>query len=148
MYGRLHISAIKVAMLLAAADWADKDGHGSITISLPHWNRALFITERWRKSLHRLEQRVIGSAEDISLDTIQNKEDANAYRVLLFIADKDGSIAKHSDVKRKFHRFNLDQIIQKLVNANLIEQVTIQSGSKRKRTATAYRFKVYTPEQT
>ena len=139
MYGRLHISAIKVAMLLAAADWADNGGHDSITISLPHWHRALWITERWRKSLHRLESRVIGSAEDIKLETIQDKEDANAYRVLQFISDKKPNFVTNRELSRRFRLLDVKKVLNKLLAVGFIEETTSQN--KRGPKSKAYRLK-------
>ncbi|MBA3872393.1 MAG: DUF3987 domain-containing protein [Anaerolineae bacterium] len=55
IYGRLHVQAIKVAILLAALDWADEDGglpHPKVTAA--HWYRAQQIVEDWRASAHRL----------------------------------------------------------------------------------------------
>jgi hypothetical protein len=55
VYGRLHVQAIKVAILLAAMDWSDDDGglpHPKVTAA--HWYRAQQIVEDWRASAHRL----------------------------------------------------------------------------------------------
>jgi Protein of unknown function (DUF3987) len=55
IYGRLHVQAIKVAILLAALDWADDDGgmpHPQVKMN--HWYRAQQIVEDWRASAHRL----------------------------------------------------------------------------------------------
>jgi uncharacterized membrane protein len=55
VYGRLHVQAIKVAILLAAMDWSDEDGglpHPKVTAA--HWYRAQQIVEDWRASAHRL----------------------------------------------------------------------------------------------
>lgn len=55
VYGRLHVQAIKVAILLAAMDWSDEDGdlpHPKVIAA--HWYRAQQIVEDWRASAHRL----------------------------------------------------------------------------------------------
>jgi hypothetical protein len=55
VYGRLHVQAIKVAILLAAMDWSDEDSglpHPKVTAA--HWYRAQQIVEDWRSSAHRL----------------------------------------------------------------------------------------------
>jgi len=55
IYGRLHVQAIKVAILLAALDWADggkRRAHPKVTVA--HWYRAQGISEEWRASAHRL----------------------------------------------------------------------------------------------
>ncbi|MFQ3673923.1 MAG: DUF3987 domain-containing protein [Aggregatilineales bacterium] len=73
IYGRLHVQAIKVAMLLAALDWADDDGELPYPqVTAAHWSRAQQIVEDWRASAHwlladlgeneegRLEAQVLG----------------------------------------------------------------------------------------
>lgn len=55
IYGRLHVQALKVAILLAALDWADgaqRDPRPRVTAA--HWYRAWQIVETWRASAHRL----------------------------------------------------------------------------------------------
>lgn len=54
IYGRLHVQAIKVAILLAAMDWSDEDGQQHLTVTSAHWYRAQQIVEDWRASAHRL----------------------------------------------------------------------------------------------
>jgi hypothetical protein len=55
IYGRLHVQAIKVAILLAALDWADADGErAQLKVTVAHWYRAQLIVEEWRASAHRL----------------------------------------------------------------------------------------------
>lgn len=55
IYGRLHVQAIKVAILLAALDWADsEDSSPRPRVTTAHWYRAQGIAEDWRASAHRL----------------------------------------------------------------------------------------------
>lgn len=55
IYGRLHVQAIKVAILLAALDWADgDDASPRPKVTAAHWYRAQGIAEDWRASAHRL----------------------------------------------------------------------------------------------
>jgi len=55
IYGRMHVQAIKVAILLAALDWADEHDAGpQPRVTVAHWYRAQLITEEWRASAHRL----------------------------------------------------------------------------------------------
>ena len=55
IYGRLHVQAIKVAILLAALDWADDEqSTPRPKVTAAHWYRAQTITEEWRASAHRL----------------------------------------------------------------------------------------------
>ena len=54
-YGRMYISAMKVAMLLATSDWAlGADRPDKPTIQPAHWFKAQSIAEGWRLSAHRL----------------------------------------------------------------------------------------------
>lgn len=49
------MQAIKIAILLAALDWADSDNPTKHPkVSREHWYRAQMITETWRISAHRL----------------------------------------------------------------------------------------------
>lgn len=54
-YGRLYISAMKVAMLLAVSDWTlQNNPDAAPVIHLSHWWQAQAIAETWRESAHRL----------------------------------------------------------------------------------------------
>jgi hypothetical protein len=55
IYGRLHVQAIKIAILLAALDWADDEqAPPRPKVTAAHWYRAQGIAEDWRASAHRL----------------------------------------------------------------------------------------------
>jgi hypothetical protein len=54
VYGRLPGQAFKVAVILAALDWAEGDGAAVPMVSLAHWARGQTIAESWRASAHRL----------------------------------------------------------------------------------------------
>ncbi len=52
-YGRMPTQALKIALILAALDWAE----GILDtprITLAHWARGQMIAEKWRASAHRL----------------------------------------------------------------------------------------------
>ncbi|MBV9581451.1 MAG: DUF3987 domain-containing protein, partial [Chloroflexi bacterium] len=51
-YGRLPTQALKVAIILAALDWGDREATPHIKPA--HMARAVMITESWRASFHRL----------------------------------------------------------------------------------------------
>jgi hypothetical protein len=81
IYGRLHVQAIKVAILLAALDWADNDaGEHHPRVTAPHWYRAQIITEEWRASAHRL-----------LADLGENEEGRLEGRILAFLRGCGGS---------------------------------------------------------
>jgi len=62
-YGRLPAQALKVAVILAALDWAG----GQLPeprITLAHWGRGQMIAEQWRASAHRLLAHLADDAGD------------------------------------------------------------------------------------
>jgi len=68
VYGRLHVQLVKVAIVLAAFDWADnpiREERPSLT--MPYFLRALEITERWRTSAHRAVHQM-GASEESELE--------------------------------------------------------------------------------
>jgi hypothetical protein len=67
VYGRLHVQALKVAIILAALDWADTGARGHPTVRLAHWYRAQLIAETWRVSAHRLLHE-LGDSEELRLE--------------------------------------------------------------------------------
>ncbi len=74
-YGRMYISAMKVAMLLATSDWALRpDRPDAPAIQPAHWYQAQAIAEGWRLSAHRLLNECLGWTE-------RSKED-NLLRIL------------------------------------------------------------------
>jgi hypothetical protein len=50
----MAVQAVKIAIILAALDWAENYSLNVPVIELRHWVRAQQIAERWRASLHRL----------------------------------------------------------------------------------------------
>lgn len=92
IYGRLHVQAIKVAILLAAMDWADDDGglpHPKVKAA--HWYRAQQIVESWRASAHRL-----------LADLGENEEGRLEGRILSFLRACGGA-ATVRDIYRALH---------------------------------------------
>lgn len=65
LYGRLHVHALKVAIILAAQDWADGGAAGRPEVTLPYWWRAVEIVEGWRASAHRFKDELSESLETI-----------------------------------------------------------------------------------
>lgn len=54
-YGRFAVMVLKVAMQIAATDWAMEKGDGKPPrVKVGHWALAQQIVERWRESAHRL----------------------------------------------------------------------------------------------
>jgi hypothetical protein len=70
VYGRLPVHGLRVAVALAAIDWAVKGGEGTITITPAHWWRAQNTVEDWRASSHRLLAQVNRSQDQVVEDQI------------------------------------------------------------------------------
>jgi hypothetical protein len=67
VYGRLHVQALKIAICLAALDWADSGASGRPVVRPAHWYRAQQIAETWRASAHRLLHE-LGDNEELRLE--------------------------------------------------------------------------------
>lgn len=65
-YGRLHIHALKMALIMATLDWGcGKKALGPTpVVSMSHMARAITIAESWRASAHRLLSSITTSAEN------------------------------------------------------------------------------------
>ena len=89
IYGRLHVQGIKVAILLAAMDWADDNaGLPHPKVKAAHWYRAQQIVEDWRASAHRL-----------LADLGENEEGRLEGRILSFLR-ACGGVATVRDIYR------------------------------------------------
>ena len=53
VYGRLHVQAVKLALILSALDWMSA-GQPTPVVTLSNWQTAELVTEHWRQSAHRL----------------------------------------------------------------------------------------------
>ncbi len=53
VYGRMHVQAVKLAIILAALDWMQTENKAPAILP-SHWETAEAITEMWRASAHRL----------------------------------------------------------------------------------------------
>ncbi|HLV37453.1 MAG TPA: hypothetical protein VKY59_20205, partial [Spirillospora sp.] len=69
VYGRLHVQALKVAIILAALDWValGERRQGKPIVRAAHWYRAQQIVETWRASAHRLLHD-LGESEEARLE--------------------------------------------------------------------------------
>jgi hypothetical protein len=69
-YGRLHVQALKAAIILASLDWialGDRRQNKPV-VRVEHWYRAQQMAETWRASAHRL-LRQLGESEEVRLET-------------------------------------------------------------------------------
>jgi len=94
-YGRLHVQGLKIAICLAALDWADSSRDERPIVQPAHWFRAQQIAETWRASAHRFLH-----------DLAENEEIRLESRILrLLNAHSEGlslrSIYKHLRAPRK-----------------------------------------------
>jgi hypothetical protein len=130
IYGRLHVQAIKVAILLAALDWAD-DAQPTPRpkVTAAHWYRAQHITEAWRASAHRL-----------LADLGENEEGRLENRVLGLLRACGGS-ATLRDIYRALRspRKPVLEALKALEQDGQVERFLAQGG-ERGRQPEAYRL--------
>jgi hypothetical protein len=69
-YGRLHVQALKAAIILATLDWIalGERRQNRPVVRVEHWYRAQQLAETWRASAHRL-LRQLGESEEVRLET-------------------------------------------------------------------------------
>jgi hypothetical protein len=119
-YARLPAQALKIALILAALDWASEKQKDPL-VTLAHYARAQGIAERWRASAHRL------------LDTLSSREVVNEYvredRILQMIraAGPGGVAAREIYRALKLRRFDFDLLVDGLVRDGLIQRIEIGS---------------------
>jgi hypothetical protein len=120
-YARLPAQALKIALILAALDWAS-GRHKEPLVTLAHYARAQGIAERWRASVHRL------------LDMLSSREVVAEYgredRLLQMIrAAGPGGVAAR-DIYRalKLRRLDFDLLVDGLVRDGLIQRIEIESS--------------------
>ena len=121
-YGRLPATAIKIAMLLACSDWPEQDAP-TPAISLPHWTRALAITEGWRASLHRL-------VAATQADTEQELE----QKVIGIVSRTGNKGLTAREVGRLAHcnRSNIEPVLEYLARDGLLDAFTPDKGKARR----------------
>jgi hypothetical protein len=120
VYGRLPSQAFKIAVILAALDWAEGDSAPVPIVSLAHWARGQSIAEGWRASAHRL------------LDSLSNRrvvEEHNTEdRILKMIltAGTEGITARSIYRTLGLRRAEFDLAVAGLVRDGLIREVEIK----------------------
>jgi hypothetical protein len=125
VYGRLPTQAIKIAICLAAIDWA---GDGAPEITANHWAAAQGIAERWRASAHRLLD---------ALSTVSPETDLES-RIEQLIRQSGEITAR--DLQRVTHqrRDAIDVILDRLRKDGLL--VEVERKGKRGPATKAYRW--------
>jgi hypothetical protein len=117
-YGRLHEKAIKIAMLLAASDWAKAAKGNPLIIQPGHWARAQEITEGYRASLHRIVEE--------SGQPIESEDDEMAEKLLTRV--KSGTrnsrreLAQDLNMRTGIQRERFETMIAQLIkDGDLVE---------------------------
>jgi hypothetical protein len=87
VYGRLHVQALKVAIILAALDWValGERRQNKPVVRAAHWYRAQQIAETWRASAHRLLH-----------DLGENEEARLEVRILKLLAGQSSGLSVRS----------------------------------------------------
>jgi DNA-binding transcriptional ArsR family regulator len=119
-YTRLHIQAVKVALALAAMDWADAGGQGTPHITLGHWARAQQTVEDWRASAHRL------------IDALNRGEDSIAEaRVLEHLSvHLEGETLRDLTLRTGLRRKAIEDALRALVEAGLVKAERRRRGER------------------
>jgi hypothetical protein len=120
VYGRLPSQAFKVAVILAALDWAEGDGAAVPMVSLAHWARGQTIAESWRASAHRL----LDSLSNRRVVEEHNKEDRILHMILA--AGARGITARSIYRTLGLRRAEFDLAVAGLVRDGLIREVEIK----------------------
>ncbi|HNB55150.1 MAG TPA: DUF3987 domain-containing protein, partial [Anaerolineales bacterium] len=127
-YGRFATIAIKVATLLATADWSMEDGQSQVpTLTNRHWARAQLLTESWRENLHRLYDAPAPMDEEEDLETRVLRTLTNT-NVLL----SERELARQIHMTRQSDRETLTRILQRMAEDGLIESVERPANRGRK----------------
>jgi hypothetical protein len=126
LYGRHPVKALKVAITLAALDWAQAGSIGRPEVENRHWFRAQQIAEAWRASAHRC-------LKDLSMSSYAEAE----MRVRNYLARfPEGAtrtqLLKGTDLAKR----TMDEVIETLVEAGEIDVLQRKTNGR-----TAHVFK-------
>lgn len=125
-YGRLHVLALKVSLILAVSDWAERGQVDPLpAVTRTHWARAWQVAEAWRASLHR----AIG-AMDVTLDARQEQSDD---RKVLFILRQYGPTGCSGRELGKYARIGTKRLgaaLLRLIDSGEVQQIEPPAESK------------------
>jgi hypothetical protein len=127
-YARLHVQAMKVAVALAAIDWADRQREEVPEITLGHWAKAQLIAETWRASAHRL------------IDAMNRSEDGMVETRILdhLLLYEEGETLRDLTLRTGVRRKAIEEAIKALIDAGLV-LVERKRRGERGPEATVYR---------
>lgn len=122
VYGRLHVQAFKLAMLLGALDWLDTD-KAVPTVTIAHWETARQICEHWRHSSQRLLERIDRSGE-------ARREQSLQQRMLDAFRQGGAAGRKFREVYRNLHvpAKQARQVAEELEKAGLLIRTLIDGA--------------------
>lgn len=120
VYGRMHVQAMKVAMICAALDWLDAGRGSAPVVTGKHWQTGRAIAEHWRASARRLLEHLDRSGAARSERWVQDRI-LEAFR-------RAG--AQGCTLRSVYRRLNLKardarQTAQDLVRAGLLVEVSL-----------------------
>lgn len=128
-YGRMPTQAIKIALILAALDWAE----GILDeprITLAHWARGQMIAEKWRASAHRFL--------DMLYATPPGRDFSQRIVILLQRAGEAGLTKREIRRKTGLPGEVIEQILSELAEDGLV--ITMTRKSERGPATIVYRW--------
>lgn len=120
VYGRMHVQAMKVAMICAMLDWLDGDRAQSPTVTDVHWETGKAIAEHWRASAGRMLEQLDRSGSARSERWVQDRV-LDAFRRAGSSGETLRSVYRRLNLRAKDAR----QIAQDLVRAGLLVEISI-----------------------
>ncbi|MCL4300564.1 MAG: hypothetical protein KJ077_32810 [Anaerolineae bacterium] len=138
VYVRLHDTAMKIAILLATIDSLDSV-KPDIVITLGHCERAQFIAERWRRSLHRVNSLI---SKDLATSDYHDPVEKDATRIEMFINSCEGRTCSNRDLQRRFPDLAKQGRFTKVVDYLKASGRIVQTEVKRERGPTGVVFKI------
>jgi len=127
-YGRHHVKALKIAIILACLDWADTQSTTTKPAVTPaHWYRAQQIAEVYRASIHRL-------LKDLSASSYMEFESKVRYQ----LGKSSEGLTRSTLLKKTVLTAKaLDEVLAVLKESGDIEEIKLPTPG---RTGTLYRF--------
>jgi hypothetical protein len=125
IYGRLHTTAMKIAMLLAASDYAEMAEGNPLVIRMEHWARAQLITEGYRASLHRLVEDASRPVDDED----QELAEKLLIRIKTSTRNSRRELAQDLHMTAGVQRARLDVLILQLINDGVVEETETKKKS-------------------
>lgn len=120
LYGRHPVKALKVALTLAALDWASAGATGRPKVEDRHWFRAQQIAEAWRASAHRC-------LKDLSMSSYSEAE----TRVRNYLARfPDGATRTQLLNGTTLPKKALDEVLETLGEAGEVEVQQRKTGGR------------------